>query len=586
MAILDSYFGDYVVADYIIDQDSYVVGLPKAIASASFTLERVIDGAVTSASSYSWTARASPTVSATTTALSEFAQVTAAQRFAKTTISASTAATTTTTAKNVIGAATVSTSQSSQTTSGSNTANANQTLTAQITVTARTGVILQHSAVMSAQATQATTAQNRITGVLTISDAFTATQTARGTLQGDIYSDVVTAASITAAVTQSAQASATAESTVAVDGIPYVFASADWTVTATQDCRLNVDFTGTTTADSVFTDDVEGKILQIFSAEVAATATATMTTVGKNTITLAGEYEFYTWDSTAPAWPQWPYERWGFVGTNVQRVDTNQSATAVIARGVDGGISMTSAFGIAIGSVNIKPFALAVASEFTANIQGNETFDGGFAVSSAFTVTIINTNILLAQITPQAVVTQQTSGLVAHTARQDITGVATAAIRLGQISLNPWSADIVSTALILPEVVKSTAISMPAVSSVAAITATNVISGQQNITGQFANINNFRYIAGSRPTFTGVATYYTFAENDQNLTDIFFDTVVSTIIIGRELQPDPYRIVAATSENRSLRVYEENRVLVIPCQSRIVRVEQPPYDPVLDRRVA
>jgi hypothetical protein len=86
-------------------------------------------------------------------------------------------------------------------------------------------------------------------------------------------------------------------------------------------------------------------------------------------------------------------------------------------------------------------------------------------------------------------------------------------------------------------------------------------------------------------TLTAVATHSVSA-GIVNSADADWTGFLTQITVGKEIQADPYRILAVAADRRVLHVLPEARIIQLPCESRDLRVAQPKYDPVLDRRVA
>ena len=67
---------------------------------------------------------------------------------------------------------------------------------------------------------------------------------------------------------------------------------------------------------------------------------------------------------------------------------------------------------------------------------------------------------------------------------------------------------------------------------------------------------------------------------------IDLELFATQITIGRELRPDPYRKSTVDTESRILKVYAEPRSLVVEPETRVEKVNIPPYNAEYTRRVA
>jgi hypothetical protein len=328
---------------------------------------------------------------------------------------------------------------------------------------------------------------------------------------------------------------------------------------------------------------ITGKLIQIQLGEIQATGTTTVSAVARNTITLAGEYELYTWSDTDPYWVTWPYQRWGLQGQHVQRAAWSSDIDYVYL--LDGTADWSAVSTQTTGSVNIKLFDWSAVAQTqwqqveTLLIQALldlstiVTLDVKFAglieaaanwETQAQLVSRGSADFVSAAVLPAEFAADSAAGLIFDTVVSAAAESAVSAMPLLTLSTT-IAADL--------QVNQSTAAAVTTGSRLAAAAET-----QTQITGNADFVMQMTAAAAADLSTTSLTVLHR--------AGLVTDIVGSTMIVGRRASADPFRTHVIYAENRSLPILVENRVFAVSAQNRVLRVPVPPYNQQLTRRVA
>lgn len=566
MALVLGVISDYVQQDYLLDQNDYISG------PAASTLTVSVSGDVLSLVTGAVTIDAAATFGAVADRVLGGRSLPEAQS-----IVAATADITRTSAQSISAVAAVTaTTQVQQAAAGSFAAQATQTVLGN----------LDHIASVSAAAAATVAAVSTVehSAAIAITSAMNASLTGRGDLPGDINATITATATIVPDLTLGAAVDAAAESSVTVQGIPYVFAAANLTSAASSAISAVRTQSTPIAAAAAASVEIQAKILQIYTGQVSATAQSSTTITGAVTHTLAGEFEDYDWDSTAPEWQTWPHEIWGRSGTRVLLASFAGSISAGVTQPASADLS--AEFAAAIDSKNIKPFAISMAMAATQTVAFTQDHKETISLASEFAAAFDNANTVNAALTIGAQFAQAANAENVIQDQPTFQAVSTFEASLGIDYLNNFvemdsqaQATIQGNADFVDSLTIDSAFA-PSITIKGDIPGL-ISAGMVSTMGITALATHPAQVA-----LGAVAQQTTVATNENNPNDIDWSAFYSQLTIADRRSRDPYRRLIVPSENRILKVLPETRVITIESESRVLRVPIPAWNEQRTRRVA
>lgn len=439
---------------------------------------------------------------------------------------------------------------------------------------------------VSSESSQQTTAQIEQSAQAELPGALTFVTEINGVLAAEsiwmVQAQIVTQAENLIA----GQASMQAEGTVVIGTENIKPFEVTTTATATQTTAAQPTLTTPIALSAQVSQSTDALVTRVQEAAAVFAAENSQSTLGNQIHTLGENFENYDW-TTPPSWDNWPNERWGFTGQKVFAAVVTQTTDAGIVFDIQS--TVTATFAVSVNAVNTKPAQATLETTATITPVAQVTHSAqAMTWSSAFVQNIGGEGILEASLTVDTTTTTTVvpdltlGGTITMPDAFDFDAVFGASL-VGEIIV-PVTATFQAFALVIHSAITDTMAAEFTQSTTVGIIRDQTLGVQFDA---LATGTGTAQVLHTTPAqFAATAAQSTFAAVQNSPLDIEWSAFNSTLIIGQEMQTDPYRQIEVACENRTLCVLRETRVLEVPCENRINQVAQPPWNEELFRRVA
>lgn len=585
MALVLGVLDNYVVDGYIEDPNSYVLG-PAAVVSAvsvQATIVVFVAGASATAASFSWHATADPIFRLATVDIQAEAATAATAvmiRGAATTMSA--VVTQQTQAQPTLEPGTITSNViTTQVTTAENLTDSVTSATATVTQLTTAEVLQSATMLANSEATQVSAAQNLVQAELAIASALTAEQVANPLLGTEHLFIATTTTAITAEPVLATSIDLSVTAALSCAGDIFDFAEATLDAACTMSLLGEVILsTAELAVNTAVTTEIVGDKGVVHLPEINLNTAVTATMLGNQIHTMGADQEDIDW-TTPASWDTWPYQRWGFTGRRVMRMDAAVAAAAQLIFDIQA--SFTSTTQQITDSTDTFPAAVDITVTTTQSTTATNLVPAQAVLAAEFTADYVPDNVILSSITMSAACTMSTDRTMTLGAGIESTVVAQ------QITLGGQDGSFEAT--LAPEFTvtaeSGTTLFIAAeISAQAGMTVdVGVLQGAVSLQATLGTVA----VAANNTVQTSVTTSLVMAQSTvavlTNSPDIVMQALGATLIVGSELQTDLARQVKVSAQSRRLTVSAQPRTLHIPAQSRVLYLPVAPLNQQL-RRVA